>query len=63
MPVQGKAPVVQLIKAQPTLEDKAKLLLEGKLITHVRLRDEFLTLYLESGLRFELNVFFGFKEQ
>lgn len=49
MPIAGKAPVVQLVTSKPSLEDRAKGLLEGRVIEEVTLRGGHLTLALDSG--------------
>jgi hypothetical protein len=57
MPVHGKAPVVQLVTNNPSLEDRAKDLLEGRVIETVALEKGHLKLALDSGQT--LDVFVG----
>jgi hypothetical protein len=63
MPIVGAAPVVQMVTSKPSLEERAKALLEGRVVQKVTLERELLTLYLDSGQTLQLFVEGGFNEQ
>ena len=56
MPIRGNAPVVHLAASKPSLEDRAKGLLEGRVIQEVSLRAGQLKLSLDSGQILEVSV-------